>query len=169
MLIDTTTTIADRVARGMWRAKGANTSTMARSTNAWAMPATGVRPPVRTLVAVRAMAPVAAKPPKSGATRLARPWAMSSWLGSWRSSMAESATRADSSDSMAPRSAMVSAGEISLPSVARESSGSPMAGSSWGMPLKRLPMVSTGSCRMALAAVASTSTPSGPGSRPTAG
>ena len=39
----TTTTIAERVARGMWRAKGANTSTMARSTNAWAMPATGVR------------------------------------------------------------------------------------------------------------------------------
>ena len=158
MLIDTTTTIADRVARECGGRKGEHQHDGEQHQRV-AMPATGVRPPVRTLVAVRAMAPVAAKPPKSGATRLARPWAMSSWLGSWRSSMAASATRADSNDSMAPRSAMVSASEISLPSVARTVRAAD-GGQLLGMPLKRLPMVSTGSCRMALAAV-STSTPSG--------
>jgi hypothetical protein len=45
----------------------------------------------------------------------ASPWAISSWLGSWRSSIWLSATRAESSDSMAPSRAMVMAGEISLP------------------------------------------------------
>jgi hypothetical protein len=74
------------------------------------------------------MAPVAAKPPNSGAAMLARPCAMSSWLGSWRSSIWLSATRAESSDSMAPSSAMVIAGEISLPSVDQTASGRPKGG-----------------------------------------
>jgi hypothetical protein len=37
------------------------------------MPATGVRAPDRTLVAVRAMAPVAGSPPNNGETMLATP------------------------------------------------------------------------------------------------
>ena len=49
------------------------------------MPATGVRAPERMLVAVRAMAPVAGIPPKSGETMLAIPCATSSTLGLWRS------------------------------------------------------------------------------------
>ena len=39
------------------------------------MPETGERAPARMLVAVRAMAPVAGMPPKSGETMLAMPWA----------------------------------------------------------------------------------------------
>jgi hypothetical protein len=68
--------------------------------------------PARTLVTVRAMVPVAGMPPKNGVTKLATPWAMSSWLGSWRCNCGVmlSATRAHSSDSMAPSSAMVTVG-----------------------------------------------------------
>jgi len=60
---------------------------------------------------------------------------------------------------------MVSAGAISLPSVPSDSSGRPMEGSSWGMPPKRLPMVSTGRPIKALIAVAMIRTASGPGIR----
>ncbi len=49
-------------------------------TKAWTTPATGVRPPLLMLVAVRAMAPVTGMPPKSGETTLATPWATSSML-----------------------------------------------------------------------------------------
>ena len=45
---------------------------------AWMMPATGVLPPLRTLVAVRAIAPVAGMPPKITEPMLATPCAMSS-------------------------------------------------------------------------------------------
>ena len=62
----------------MSRASGANTSTIAASVIARMMPATGVRAPLRTLVTVRAMVPVAAMPPKNGATTLAMPCAISS-------------------------------------------------------------------------------------------
>ena len=76
-----------------------------------------------------------------------------------------SATRAESSDSIAPSSAIVRAGTISLPSVPSDSAGRPMSGSSWGMPPKRLPMVSIGKWISALTAVAISSTASGPGRR----
>ena len=59
------------------------------------MPATGVRAPARTLVAVRAIAPVAGRPPNSGETMLATPWATSSTFGLWRSPVMRSATTAD--------------------------------------------------------------------------
>jgi len=49
------------------------TSRTTISVSAWTIPATGVRPPLRTLVAVRAMAPVAGIPPNSGEAMLARP------------------------------------------------------------------------------------------------
>ncbi len=55
-------------------------SVMAKSVAAWIRPATGVRPPFLTLVAVRAMAPVAGIPPKSGEAMFATPCATSSML-----------------------------------------------------------------------------------------
>ena len=50
---------------------------------AWTMPATGVRAPERILVAVRAIAPVAGIPPKSGEAILAIPCATSSTFELW--------------------------------------------------------------------------------------
>jgi hypothetical protein len=63
------------------------------------MPATGVRAPARMLVAVRAMAPVAGRPPNSADAVLATPCATSSALERWRPPVMPSATTADSSDS----------------------------------------------------------------------
>jgi len=62
-------------------------------------------------VAVRAIAPVAGRPPTIGDTMLATPWATSSTFGLWRSPPSLSATTADISDSMAPSIATVNAGE----------------------------------------------------------
>ena len=75
------------------------------------MPATGVRAPERMLVAVRAMAPVAGRPPNSGDAMLAMPCAISSTFGLCRSPLMRSATTADISDSIAPSRATVSAGD----------------------------------------------------------
>ena len=61
------------------------------------------------LVAVRAIAPVAGMPPNNGATMLAAPCAISSVLEWCRDPIIPSATTAESSDSMAASSAMVSA------------------------------------------------------------
>ena len=78
------------------------------------MPATGVLAPERTLVAVRAMAPVAGRPPTSGEAMLASPCAKSSTLELWRVPAMRSATTADISDSMAPSIATVNVGAISV-------------------------------------------------------
>ena len=75
------------------------------------MPATGERAPLRMLVAVRAMAPVAGSPPKMGEIMLATPCATSSTLGLCLSPLMLSATTADMSDSIAPSMAMVTAEE----------------------------------------------------------
>ena len=83
------------------------------------MPATGVCAPARMLVAVRAIAPVAGNPPKSGEAMLAMPWATSSTLESCRSPVMRSATIADISDSIAPSIATVMAGTTSVPSSAK--------------------------------------------------
>ncbi len=77
------------------------------------MPDTGDTAPARMFVAVRAIAPVAGRPPKSGDTMLATPCAKSSVFGLCRSPPIRSATTAESSDSMAPSIATVTAGEIS--------------------------------------------------------
>ena len=77
------------------------------------MPATGVCAPERMLVAVRAIAPVAGKPPNIGEKMLAMPCAISSTLGLCRSSLMRSATTADISDSIAPSIATVKAGPSS--------------------------------------------------------
>ena len=71
------------------------------------MPAMGVRPPLFTLAAVRAMAPVAGMPPNSTEPMLPTPCATSSMLQRWWPEIMESATTHDSSDSMAARMAMV--------------------------------------------------------------
>ena len=69
----------------------------------------GERAPLRMLVAVRAMAPVAAKPPKKGATMLPMPCATSSPSGSCLVPAMPSETTADRSDSIAPSIAIVNA------------------------------------------------------------
>ena len=88
-------------------------------TRAWTTAATGERAPARMLVAVRAIAPVAAMPPKKGATRLPTPWpeqlgvgivslaascrrrpprrAATRWRRAWRSRRRREAGRAASS------------------------------------------------------------------------
>ena len=75
--------IADSAASGTWPAKGAASHMMANKVTACTMPAMGLVPPFFTLVTVRAMVPVAGMPPKNGVTKLAMPWAISSWLASW--------------------------------------------------------------------------------------
>jgi len=70
------------------------------------MPATGVRPPFRMLVAVRAIAPVAGMPPKIGDAMLAMPEPPAPC---WTVPAADHAVgyMAESIDSMAPSKAMV--------------------------------------------------------------
>ena len=94
-------------------------------------------------MAVRAMAPVAGRPPMSGETTLATPCATSSTLGLCRSPPSRSATTADISDSMAPSMAIVSAGEISPTIRSALNLGTCMAGRPDGMPPNRVPIVST--------------------------
>ena len=65
---------------GMSAAHRPKKSVISSSVIACMMPATGVRPPFLTLVAVRAIAPVAGMPPNSGATMFATPCATSSML-----------------------------------------------------------------------------------------
>ena len=69
------------------------------------------------------MAPVAGMPPKSGEAMLATPCATSSMLERWRPPIMPSATTAESSDSIAPRAAMVNAGPTSSRTSASETEG----------------------------------------------
>jgi hypothetical protein len=108
------------------------------------MPAIGVRPPVLTLVVVRAMAPVAAKPPKSGAAMLARPLGDQFLVGvvavidlavgdTCREQRLDGAEQGDGDGR-----------RDQFAEIVNRQAGEPKLGSSCGMPLKRLPMVSTG-------------------------
>jgi hypothetical protein len=132
---------------------------------AWIMPATGVRAPERMLVAVRAIAPVAGSPPNSGETMFAIPCAVSSTFGLWWSRPMRSATTAESSDSIAPSSAIVIAGRKSVGISAGRNSGTLRCGSPEGMPPKRVPTVSIGACSNSAVAVPNTSTTIAPGTR----
>ncbi len=134
------------------------------------MPATGVRPPARTLVTVRAIVPVAGMPPNSGLTMLATPCAISSWFGSWRgmSPAALSAMRAQSSDSIAPSSAIVIVGISNCLALSHENGGSAKSGNVRGMAPKREPMVSTGSVKYQHSSVMVTSATTGAGTRDSA-
>src|ERR1700683_4437443 len=78
-----------------------------RRNRACSMPATGERAPARTLVAVRARAPVAGSPPNSAEATFATPWATSSQLERCRPPIMPSATTAESSDSIPARKAIV--------------------------------------------------------------
>ena len=109
------------------------------------MPAIGVRAPARMFVAVRAMAPVAGRPPNSGDSTLATPCAVSSTFGSWRSPDMRSATTAESSDSIAPSMATVSAGDNSVRTRCGLKAGIRSSGRPAGTTPNREPIVSTGS------------------------
>ena len=155
-----------RAASGTWLASGAATSRMNSRAKACTMPATGLVAPARTLVTVRAMVPVAGMPPKNGVTMLATPCAISSWFGSWRlCSLMLSATRAHSSDSMAPSSAIVMIGIVSWRRLSQLSGGMSRLGRPRGSSPKREPMVSTGSFISQTASVSVASATMGAGSR----
>ena len=124
-------------------ASGARNNTISTNVSACTIPASGLVPPLRMLVAVRAIAPVAAKPPKNGVAMLARPCPTSSWFESCRVPAIPSATTADSSDSIAPSMAMVKAGPTSSSARATVSSGTLNEGRPCGMPPNALPMVLT--------------------------
>ena len=108
------------------------------------MPATGPRAPARTLVAVRAIVPVAQMPPNRPEAMLATPCATSSQFERWRRPVMPSATTAESSNSIEPSSANATASGSTAWTFARLISGSDGHGSVRGSSPKRLPMVSTG-------------------------
>ena len=157
--------IAASTGIGTSAASGAAHSTMPSSISAWTMPATGVFAPERTLVAVRAIAPVAGRPPKSGEAMLATPCATSSTFGLWRSPVMRSATTADISDSMPPSIATVNAGGRRPSTRSRRNGGNRERGQPLGMPWKRVSMVSTSRPSVCAAAVPATSATIVPGTR----
>ena len=103
--------MADSTHSGIRDANLPKTIIISSTVMAWIIPATGERPPLFMLVAVRAMAPVAGMPPKIGDTKFAKPWATSSVLESCRVLIIPSATIALKRDSMAQSNAMDNAGE----------------------------------------------------------
>ena len=116
------TSTPPRAAIGMRATIGeANTMTPS-STTAWNTTASRVRPPVRALTAVRAIAPVAGRPPNRPEATLASPWPTSSRSGFVRvtSGTIPSATRADRSDSSAASAATARAG-AARPWIVRQS------------------------------------------------
>jgi hypothetical protein len=153
------------VARGMSAASRPKKRVMSRRVRACTIPATGVRPPLLMLVAVRAMAPVAGMPPKSGEATLAMPCATSSMLDRWRPPIIPSATTADSSDSIAPSVAMVNAGPTRSRTSPSVSEGITGAGKAAEISPKRLPMVSTSRPSRWTAAVVTTRATKGEGTR----
>lgn len=159
----TTSSRAAIAASGSWSSRGAPNTIASSRKPAWTTLAIGEVAPARTFVAVRAIAPVDAKPPNSGASRLPVPWASSSASGSCLWPHIASDATADSSDSIAPSSAITTALGISAFTVAHcRPSGAPFAsgcchghandGAPAGMPgtttpstrcVKRVPMVAT--------------------------
>ena len=124
-------------ASGIFETRGAAAKTITARIAAWVRAASRELAPVRTLTAVRAMAPVAGTPPNSGAAMLARPWPNSSRSGSccWPTVM-PSATEADSSDSRAASAATATAGASREPSAP----GSRKASDGAGRPDGRSPI-----------------------------
>src|SRR5665213_1306425 len=104
----------------------------------------GVRPPFLTVGAVLAMAPVAGIPPNMGDTQLAMPWATSSILDLWLPPIIPSATTAQSKDSMAASMATVIAEGKRSFNWDQDPNTKWGWGKPWGIPPKRVPMVSTG-------------------------
>ena len=129
--------MAASTAIGMAPASGAATSRITSSVSECTMPATGVFAPDRMLVAVRAIAPVAGRPPTIGDTMLATPCATSSMFESWRSPLILSATIADIRDSMAPSRPTVMAGISSVGISDTRNAGMATCGRPLGMPPNR--------------------------------
>ena len=160
----TTNRIAASDASGTLPAQGDTTSRTSTSTSACTTPAIGALPPLRMLVAVRAIAPVAAMPPNSGETMLAIPCPTSSWLASCFVPAMPSATTADSSDSIAPSIAIVKAEGSSSITSSKPIDGTENAGSERGMAPKVDSIVAMpGSSKASVTAVAATIASSGPG------
>ncbi|MNS58896.1 hypothetical protein D3C72_918330 [compost metagenome] len=130
-------------ARGICAANGASATSTRAIVTPWTTPEARVLAPARMLTAVRAIAPVAGMPPKNGTARLARPWPMSSRLGSWGlAPERRSATVAESSDSIAPSAASAIAGRTSSPRRA----GSKGSQDGMGSPCGIAPMRGTSRC-----------------------
>ena len=108
------------------------------------MPASGETAPARMLVAVRAIAPVAGRPPNSAEPRLAAPWATSSQFDLCLRPVMPSATTAHSRLSTPARKAIVNALGTSSRTWAQSRCGSRGIGSVLGSSPKRLPIVVTG-------------------------
>ena len=111
---------------------------------AWIRPATGVLPPARMFVAVRAIAPVAGNPPNRADPMLAMPCASTSALGRCCPPIIRSATIADKRDSTAARKAMTKAEGSSSVTRASVKSGSAGSGKPRGRSPNREWIVSTG-------------------------
>ncbi len=150
---------------GMNAAQRPTNRVMSRSVAACVMPATGVRPPFRTFVAVRAIAPVAGIPPNRGEAMFATPCATSSMFERCRPPIMPSATTADSSDSMAPSRAIVKAGPMRPGSTLSDSGGNAGAGSAARTAPNRVPIVSTGRCRTRASSAVTMSATNGLGMR----
>ena len=108
------------------------------------------------LVAVRAIAPVAGRPPNRLEATLATPCPTSSWFERCLVPAMPSATTAESSASIPARNAMVKADGITAWIFASVISGSAGIGNPAGMSGKREPIVSTGRLRAATASEAAT-------------
>ena len=161
----TTTRIAASVASGISAANRPKNSVMSNNVIACTMPATGVRPPFFTFVAVRAIAPVAGIPPKIGDAMFAMPCATSSMLERWRPPIMPSATTAESSDSTAASRAIVNAGPASAWMIGSDRCGMLGCGSPAWIAPNRAPIVSTGRCSSCASSVVTISATNGPGMR----
>ena len=148
---------------GICETSGAASHTINNNPSACTIPATGLVAPFFTLVTVRANAPVAGMPPTKGITMLAKPCAINSWFGSWRSSIIWSLARAHISEEIAPNTASVTLGSSTAWNCASDITGQFIAGKPDGMPPKRLPMVATGQSVRYVNTVANTITSMGPG------
>ncbi len=163
MFAATTRRTAASVVIGIRAARGIRASRMTVSVTQCTIPAIGVRPPLRTLAAVRAMAPVAGIPPKRPEKILPSPCPISSALDLWVSPIIPSETTAESSDSIPARMAMVKAGESICEISDMFTDGSAGAGKEEESVPYTLPMVLTGSCAKYVIAVVMTMATREPG------
>ena len=107
----TTKRTAANVVIGIRAARGIKTRRMMVSVIQCTIPAIGVRPPLRTLAAVLAIAPVAGIPPNNPEKIFPSPWPISSALDLCVSPIIPSETTAESKDSIPAKIAIVKAGE----------------------------------------------------------
>ncbi len=144
MFHETTARMPASEAKGIKLANGAATSINKRINSACKMPEIGLRAPVLTLVAVRAIVPVTQKPPNMLDIMFAAPCATSSQLDLCLRPVIPSATTADSRDSIAPSIANDRALGRTSSIFSMEKKPNEGAGRVLGIPPKRVPIVSTG-------------------------